>query len=942
MPLPSGNQALKEFNTFLKEHKVEGERVFYTHTAFGFPWGKFNIGEKEGELEKFFELYGNALQVGADLHITERPKKVGPLLIDVDFHFDLPKQEDIDKEEKRLYKEDDIKYVIGTINSIIKSYFKCDTKNLLAFSLEKDKATVKVNKTTDEKEFKDGFHIIYPYLPVSEEMRYLILHEVKSKIESSKGFRHIPFTNQIDEVFDMSIIKRNGWMMYGSRKDAGPWYKLKHIYDYSFQERDITKYKHRDLVKILSNRKFSDTDSLELKDTVDKEALTDKIQEVLEKYGANPRNQKEQQQQKKKDKGDKGKEEAGDDEDGEEDNNIYDDETEEFIDEDIKSMKTEILNRRKEQTKLRNKKNKSKEIKLARSLAEILSDKRAINYHDWIKVGWALHNVSENLLPVFKEFSKKAGKKYNEKSCDEVWLKAQDRGLTIASLRHWAKIDSPDAYDELLTHSVNELMVEAESGTEYDVAKVVFELYKDQYKCTAISNNIWYEFQEHRWVEVEGGYTLSTKISEELTKEFAMLNSLYLKQMSKNKGQDTDGQLKRANNVMRIMNNLKKSGFKDRVIKECKNMFYDTTFEEKLDSNRDLIGFNNGVYDLIAGTFRAGCPDDLVSLTVGYDWKEYTVDHEYIVGIKDFFSKVQRDEDMREYILTLLASYLNGHTKSEQFVLWTGTGSNGKSKTVEFFQMAFGDYCGVLPVTVLTRKRAGSGAATPELAGQRGRRFIVFQEPENTDEIQVGFMKELTGGDWIYARPLFRDPIRYKPQFKLLLTCNKLPFIPSSDGGTWRRLRVSPWESEFTDVPKYDHQFKKDPELLEKFELWKKAFLWYLLKVYYPKFLKNGLPEPPKVTQFTNKYKKQSDLFFEFLDSNLTFTKDNKHFESHDVLYAALKYWYNESYAGRCPYAKKDLFEYLSNNNYKTDKNYLYGVRFKNDGKDEPVNELDK
>ena len=927
--LSSQNEARKQFETFLKEHKVEGEKVYYTHTAFGLPWGKYNI--PDDEMEKYFEVYGNALQTGVELHMTERPKPVGPLLIDIDFHFEK-------EYEERLYKEDDIKYVIGTTNSILREYYKWDSKNLLAFVFEKDKASIKENKTTGEKEYKDGFHIVYPFLPVSESMRYLVLHETKKKIETGQGFRHIPYTNSIDDVFDMSIIKNNGWMMYGSRKNNGPWYKLKHIYDCTFNEKDTTKYKHRDLVTLLSNRQYGDNDELELKDNINMDSLKKKVNEILGTYGV-LRKQDQKANNKKDNK--YNQDEDMDSQDNE--NNLYeqDEETEEYVDEDIKSMKTEILNRRKEQTHLKNKKNKSKEIKIAKKIAHILSDKRATNYHDWIKVCWALHSVSENLLPTFKEFSKKAGKKYDAKSCEEVWAKAQDRGLTIASLRHWAKLDNPDAYEELLTYSVNELMVEAESGTEYDVAKVVFELYKDQYKCTAIGNNIWYEFQSHRWIEVEGGYTLSTKISEELTKEFAMLNSLYLKQMSKNKGQDTDGQLKRANNVMKIMTNLKKSGFKDRVIKECRNMFYDPAFEEKLDSNRDLIGFDNGVYDLIAGTFRAGCPDDMVSLTVGYDYKEFTVDHEYIKGIKDFFSKVQPEEDMREYILTLMASYLNGHTKCEQFVLWTGTGSNGKSKTVELFQMAFGDYCGVLPVTVLTRKRGGSGAATPELAGQRGKRFIVFQEPENTDEIQVGFMKELTGGDWIYARPLFRDPIRYKPQFKLLLTCNKLPFIPSTDGGTWRRLRVSPWQSEFTDNPTLPHQFKKDGDLLEKLESWKKAFLWYLLKVYYPKFLKQGLAEPAKVTQFTNKYKKQSDLFFEFLDSNVTFTKDNKHFESHDVLYAALKYWYNESYAGRCPFAKKDLQEYLINNNYKTDKSYLYGVKFKNDGKDEQVNELD-
>lgn len=926
------NEARRQFEAFLKETKVEGEKVPFTHTAFGSPWGKYNI--TDDKIDRYFQLYCNALQSGIELHMTERPKQVGPLLIDIDFHFDEL------KEKERLYKDDDIKYVIGIINGIVREYYNWTNKDLLAFVFEKDKPTIKVNKSDNKefnKEFKDGFHIIYPFLPVSESMRYLILHEAKMKIDNNKGFRHIPFTNSIDDVFDMSIIRQNGWMMYGSRKNNGPWYQLKKIYDCTFAEKEPSTYKHRELVTLLSNRKFNDDDELEFKDGME-DSRNKKITDVLKRYGVYKKiNQSNQ------DLDSKGKEELDLDDDNKSKNDYEpSEETEEYIDEDVRSLKTEILNRRKEQSKKQQKKNKSKEIKLAKRLVDILSDKRSINYHDWIKVGWALHSVSENLLLTYKEFSKRAGKKYNEKSCDEVWSKAQDKGLTIASLRHWAKLDSPEKYEELLTHSVNELMVEAESGTEYDVAKVVFELYKDQYKCTAIGHNIWYEFQGHRWIEVEGGYTLSTKISEELTKEFAMLNSLYLKQMSKNKGQDTDGQLKRANNVMKIMNNLKKSGFKDRVIRECRNMFYDPTFEEKLDSNRDLIGFDNGVYDLISGSFRAGCPDDLVSLTVGYDYKEYSEDHETVQGIKDFFSKVQREEDMREYILTLMASYLNGHTKSEQFVIWTGTGGNGKSKAIELFQLAFGDYCGVLPVTLLTQKRGGSGQATPELAGQRGKRFIVFQEPENTDEIKVGYMKELTGGDWIYARPLFREPIRYKPQFKLLLTCNKLPFIPSTDGGTWRRLRVSPWESEFTDNPKHPHQFKKDPELLEKFESWKKSFLWFLLKIYYPKYLKNGLKEPAKVTQFTNKYKKQSDLFFEFLDNSLTFTKDNKNFESFDVLYAAFKYWYAESYAGRCPHAKKNLQEYLTNNNYKTDKNYLYGVKFKNDGKDEgTINELD-
>ena len=511
-------------------------------------------------------------------------------------------------------------------------------------------------------------------------------------------------------------------------------------------------------------------------------------------------------------------------------------------------------------------------------------------------------------------------------------------------MRCWAKLDNFKKYSDIISDSVYELLKEAETGTEFDISKVVFELYKDQYKCTSLTHDTWYEFQEHRWVIIDKGYTLNEKLSEEVTKEFALLNSKHMKKIGKQDGSVSTNDLVSGNKFTKIMLKLK-TGFKDKIMKECQRRFYDPKFEEKLDSNRHLIGFDNGIYDLQAGCFRPGSPDDYVSFTVGYNYEEYTTNHEYVKEIDNFFASVQREKDMKEYILKLMASYLDGFTNSEQFVLWTGSGGNGKSKAVELFQLAFGEYCEVVPITLLTQKRKGSSQASPEVAKLRGKRFVVFQEPENTDEIQVGYMKELTGGDWIYARPLFKDPIRFKPQFKLLLTCNKLPHISSTDGGTWRRLRVSPWESEFVDKPdpKRPNQFKKDYELTDKLNKWKKAFLWYLLKVWYPKFKTETLTEPDKVKQFTNNYKKDSDVFFEFLDNSVDFTKNENHCEDLNTLYPAMKYWYSDAYSNRCPFNKKDLAKYLSANNYNFKDGFLYGVRFKSDNKDaKKQNELDE
>ena len=54
-----------------------------------------------------------------------------------------------------------------------------------------------------------------------------------------------------------------------------------------------------------------------------------------------------------------------------------------------------------------------------------------------------------------------------------------------------------------------------------------------------------------------------------------------------------------------------------------------------------------------------------------------------------------------------------------------------------------------------------------------GVRFCVLQEPEGNDKLNVGFMKELTGGDRLYARGLFQEGSNIQVMAKFVLTCNK-------------------------------------------------------------------------------------------------------------------------------------------------------------------------
>ena len=47
---------------------------------------------------------------------------------------------------------------------------------------------------------------------------------------------------------------------------------------------------------------------------------------------------------------------------------------------------------------------------------------------------------------------------------------------------------------------------------------------------------------------------------------------------------------------------------------------------------------------------------------------------------------------------------------------------------------------------------------------------------------------------------------------------------------------------------------------------WRQAFMWWLLKDYYTDYRKKGtIDEPSNVTKFTDKYKKDSDVYYEFV-----------------------------------------------------------------------------
>ena len=236
-----------------------------------------------------------------------------------------------------------------------------------------------------------------------------------------------------------------------------------------------------------------------------------------------------------------------------------------------------------------------------------------------------------------------------------------------------------------------------------------------------------------------------------------------------------------------------------------------------------------------------------------------------------------------------------------------GGGRNGKSVVTSLMTKVLGDYKGELPLTAVTTKRTAVGGLAPEIAGLKGKRYVVMQEPTQKDVLNEGILKELTSGhDAIQARSLFSMPVSFLPQFKLIVCANILPEIRAQDHGTWRRIRVVPFMSLFTENPVEGdpykpYQYKLDASIDEKFDSWKKVMLALLVD----RVLKtNGrVLDCETVLKASNEYKQKQDVISQFIDDRIE--RAPGQWLSQTDANQGFKLWHEENFGSRGPQPKE-------------------------------------
>ena len=889
----------------------------YTHQSV-YAKKKYNI--EDSDKDAFWDLYMKFIKNDGFISLCERPRPGGYSTLRGDFDIKIPENKsDQFLTGNHLYKKEEVLRIVEIYMDVIHKHGANIHKNQLMCCIME-----KTEPTRSDGYIKSGFHIEFPFILFSrDEQRAFLFPLLEKIINESDLFSR--FNDFPQSIFDSKAVTSNPWLIYGSKKGLNKQsYHLSYILNGDMEEVSL-----KDMMDVNHIYNY-ENEIIEMKHD---EVLIDYLPMILSTT----------EQRKKK-----------------------------YMRELIKCDYSEAKKNLsvlapvdKDQDKVIPT-NPSEALRDAKYLLPMLSEQRATEYKTWFEIGCVLYNLgasSVNALDTWIDFSKRAPN-FSEASCISKWSKMKKTDYGIGTLIYYAKQDSPAEYNHFKqANSRKSLMVSINKNgqlTSYSCAEALYHKYKNEFVYTGNGKDGWYQYTNHRWVQIAEGIelrkmipTLRDPITDEIKKIRDQINEVDNDRRDKEEAnENADDETKRSKDLdkkrgmlLKEKNKLEDTPFKDKILKECKDLFIDQFFMDKINNNPNLLGFTNGVLDLELCTFREGRPTDYITMSTDYEYRNVEENEEEMIQINDYINRVFVNTELRSYFMDQAASIIKGGNVNKKVMVWSGVGDNSKSVLVTLIRKTFGNYFYEFPTALLTGKRTQSSSASPELAKSKGTRFAVIQEPSEKEEFNIGFLKEISGNDTIYTRALFKEPSSFLPQFKLTVICNKLPRIPSDDQATWNRIRVMDFESRFAEESEcaktyeqqllqkkfpIDRSFAFTPRMIQ-------AFMSKLFK-HYLSIIQRGyvMKEPEQVTKATKMYRVKNDIYMNFINDKLV--PDHESYLTISDMYGAFKDWHKITYTTACTSSRNDFKEYLEKY-YKGrfSVNRIMGVRYKTEEDDEIV-----
>jgi putative DNA primase/helicase len=280
---------------------------------------------------------------------------------------------------------------------------------------------------------------------------------------------------------------------------------------------------------------------------------------------------------------------------------------------------------------------------------------------------------------------------------------------------------------------------------------------------------------------------------------------------------------------------------------------------DELDADPWLLTVENGTLDLRSGQLRPPQRGDLMTRKAA---ARYEPDAQSDLWDGFLQTVTGGDRELQAFLQRAVGYSLTGHTSEEVLFFCHGPAASGKSTFLEAIKGVAADHALTTDFETLLKKPGGGGVRN-DIARLAGARIVIGVEVDQGRTLAEGLIKQLTGGDRITARLLYREFFEFTPRFTLWLAANDRPLVPSTDTGIWRRILQLPFTNAIPEEdrdPILKQRLKDDPEVRSAILAWavQGALDWQ----------RHELGVPQSVRAYTEEYRTEVDPLTEFLEEH--------------------------------------------------------------------------
>ena len=134
------------------------------------------------------------------------------------------------------------------------------------------------------------------------------------------------------------------------------------------------------------------------------------------------------------------------------------------------------------------------------------------------------------------------------------------------------------------------------------------------------------------------------------------------------------------------------------------------------------------------------------------------------------------DNELIEWFQRAIGYTITGSTKEQLLFIAHGKGANGKSTLFELIRDILGDYAITSDFETFINNNNSEVRQMESIGELKGVRFVLASEVDPSVRFREALVKKLTGGDNLRGTKLRSSAFQFKPEFKIWLLCNHLPF----------------------------------------------------------------------------------------------------------------------------------------------------------------------